>query len=127
MAPSKAVILCVDDENNALVLRRLVLEKAGYTVLTAASLAEALLVISTRPVDLVLSDQLMPGGTGTELARQVKAEYPNLPFVIISGVNELPPDSFHADLFVSKVEGPVAMCEKISSVLERYRQQDRIS
>ena len=119
MGPSKRVILCVDDEQNALVLRKLVLEKAGYGVLTAGSLAEALKVISTTSVDLVLSDQLMPGGTGTDLARQIKANHPSLPVIIISGVNELPPDATQADLFMSKVEGPVAMCEKISSLLER--------
>jgi CheY-like chemotaxis protein len=117
----------VDDESNALTLRSLVLEKAGYSVVTASSSAEALRVLATRAVDLVLSDQLMPGGTGTDLARQVKARHPNLPFVIISGVNELPPDSTCADLFLSKVEGPVAMCDKISGVLERFRAQNESS
>lgn len=124
MVPHKSTILCVDDEPNALMLRKLVLEKAGYSVVTAPSSSEALRVLSTKAVDLILSDQLMPGGTGTDLARQVKALHPNLPFIIISGVNELPPDSTYADLFLSKVEGPVAMCDKISGVLERFRQQN---
>jgi DNA-binding NtrC family response regulator len=109
----------VDDEKNALTLRKLVLEKAGYSVLTAGSLAEAMNVISSTPVDLVLSDQLMPAGTGTDLARQIKVKHPGLPIIIISGVNELPSDATEADMFMSKVEGPVAMCEKISSLLER--------
>src|SRR6185437_11780856 len=77
LVPSKSIILCVDDEPNALMLRRLVLEKAGYSVVTAPSSAEALRILSNTPVDLVLSDQLMPGGTGTDLARQVKARHPN--------------------------------------------------
>lgn len=125
MVPPKSTILCVDDEPNALMLRRLVLEKAGFTVVTAPSSAEALRVLSSTAIDLVLSDQLMPGGTGTDLAQKVKALHPNLPFVIISGVNELPPDSMRADLFLSKVEGPVAMCDKISGLLERFRQQSQ--
>jgi two-component system, OmpR family, response regulator CpxR len=125
LVPPKSTILCVDDEPNALMLRRLVLEKAGFNVVTAPSSAEALHVLSSTAVDLVLSDQLMPGGTGTDLARQVKELHPNLPFIIISGVNELPPDSLRADLFLSKVEGPVAMCEKISGLLERFRQQPK--
>ena len=119
MDPSKPVILCVDDEQNALMLRKMVLERAGYSVMTASSAAEALRLISTTPVDLLLSDQLMPGATGTELAREAKSVHPKLPVVIISGVNEMPPDADSADLFISKVEGPVAMCEKISSLLER--------
>jgi DNA-binding NtrC family response regulator len=109
----------VDDEKNALTLRKLVLESAGYQVLTANSVAEALRVISSTTVNLVLSDQLMPGGSGTDLARQIKTKWPALPVIIISGVNELPPDATNADLFMSKIEGPAAMCEKIASVLGR--------
>lgn len=117
MAQRNPVVLCVDDEPNPLVLRRLVLEKAGYQVLTAESLARALEVLSSSAVDLVLSDQLMPGGTGTELARQIKQLFPNIPVIIISGVNELPPDATSADLFMSKMEGPAAMCQKVASLL----------
>lgn len=120
MGLPKRVILCVDDEPNALILRKMVLERAGFSVLTANSLVQAIQVISSSPIDLVLSDQLMPGGTGTDLARQLKATHPTLPIIIISGVNEMPPEADQADLFMSKVEGPVAMCEKITSVLTRH-------
>jgi CheY-like chemotaxis protein len=116
-AHSNATILCVDDEENPLALRTLVLQKAGYRVLSAKSAAQALKILSSNKVDLVLSDQLMPGKTGTELAREIKTSNPNLPVILISGVNEIPPDASYADLFISKVEGPVAMCEKIASVL----------
>ncbi len=121
MSDSKRVILCVDDEPNSLVLRKLVLQKAGYEVVTASSALLALDVLASRQVDLVLSDQLMPGLTGTELARQVKTRWPSLPVIIISGVNEIPPDAAIADLFMSKVEGPVMMCQNISDVLTKYR------
>ena len=121
MSDSKPVILCVDDEPNSLVLRKLVLQKAGYEVVTASSAILALDVLASRQVDLVLSDQLMPGLTGTELARQVKTRWPSLPVILISGVNEIPPDAAIADLFMSKVEGPVMMCQNISDVLTKYR------
>src|SRR5690348_89887 len=58
-------ILCVDDEETPLVLRKFLLQKAGYEVLTARSAEEALAIASTSAVDLVLSDYLMPGTTGT--------------------------------------------------------------
>lgn len=121
MLDSKAVILCVDDEPNSLVLRKLVLQKAGYDVITANSAAQALEVLDSRQVNLVLSDQLMPGQTGTELARQIKSRWPSLPVILISGVNEIPPDAAIADLFMSKVEGPVMMCQNISDVLTKSR------
>ena len=117
-SPSKTTILCVDDEENPLTLRKLVLQRAGYEVLTASSANQALEILSSHKVDLVLSDLLMPGKTGTELAREIKTNTPSLPVILISGVNEIPPEASYADLFLSKVEGPMAMCEKIASVLE---------
>jgi len=113
------MILCVDDEMLPLTLRTLVLQKQGYQVKTATSASDAMQILETSRVDLVLTDQLMPGGTGTELARQVKLKIPAMPVVILSGVNEIPPDATHADLFISKVEGPKAMCEKIHTILSK--------
>jgi CheY-like chemotaxis protein len=113
-------ILCVDDEELPLVLRKLVLEKQGYRVVTAYSLAEAMQFLESNQVDLVLTDQLMPGGTGTELTKRVKKAWPGMPVILISGVNEIPPDAKYADLFISKVEGPAVMCQKIAGVLEAY-------
>lgn len=115
---AKTTILCVDDEENPLMLRKLVLQRAGYEVLTAGSVNQALEMLSAHKIDLVLSDLLMPGKTGTDLAREIKASTPGLPVIIISGVNEIPPEASYADMFLSKVEGPIAMCEKIASVLE---------
>jgi len=113
----KHVILCVDDEAIPLVLRKSVLEKFGYSVLTASSGAEALRLLESNRVDLVLTDMLMPGMNGTQLAREVKAKRPELPVVLYSGVNEMPEDASYADLFLSKVAGPVHMCTKIGEVL----------
>jgi CheY-like chemotaxis protein len=128
MPEDKTVILCVDDEENPLVLRKLVLEKMGYKVITAASAEQALGILSTRHVDLVLSDHLMPGATGTELARQIKAAWPTLPVVLLSGVNEIPADADSADLFLSKVEGPAVLRESIAAVLADYgRRRDHES
>lgn len=115
------MILCVDDETVPLTLRRLVLEKSGFQVIPAGSAAEALEVLKAQAVDLVLTDLLMPGLNGLELARKIKELTPALPIVLLSGVNEVPEDADCADLFLSKVEGPVAMCEKISAVLKKSR------
>ena len=112
------VVLCVDDEETPLILRKLVLQKAGYSVLTANSATEALEILSHERVDLLLSDQLMPGAVGTELARKVKAVYPQLPIIVLSGVNEIPADAGIADLFLSKVEGPEILCQNISRLLQ---------
>lgn len=117
MDQHKAVILCVDDELNPLTLRRLVLQKAGYEVLTASSGKEALELVNSRHVDLVLSDHLMPGMQGTELAQQLKERHPKLPVILISGVNELPAGSANANAFLSKIEGPDALCKEVAAIL----------
>ncbi len=117
MADRKSVILCVDDERNPLTLRRLVLERVGYAVLTATSAEEAMKLLAVNHVDLVVSDYLMPGVVGTELAKLVKTAYPAIPFVLLSGVNDIPDEASYADLFISKVEGPGMMCTKIAAML----------
>lgn len=119
MVHPRAVILCVDDEQNPLILRKLVLERAGYEVITASSAKEALDLADSRHIDLLLSDHLMPGTSGAELARQVKIKHPGVLVVLISGVNEIPPEAASADVFLSKVEGPDRLCEEIASVLTR--------
>ena len=122
---NKELILCVDDEENQLAVRKLVLESKGYEVLTAASGRQALGLLRQHPVDLVLSDHLMPGLTGAELARQIKAQKPELPVILISAVNEIPADAAYADLFMSKLDGPMAMCENIAAMLARVRSGSR--
>ena len=116
--PAKRSILLLEDsaETRAVLSRHLT--KAGYEVLTANSGKEALELAASRHVDLVLSDHLMPGMHGTELAQQLKAEHPKLPVILISGVNELPAGSAIANAFVSKSEGPDALCKEVAAILD---------
>lgn len=119
MATSDITILCVDDEDTPRTLRKLILQKQGYKVITAASGAEAL-DLDRIHINLVLSDQMMPGMTGTELTKSVKAARPSMPVVLISGVNEIPIDASYADRFVSKIGGPDLLFKTLAEVLEAY-------
>jgi hypothetical protein len=58
--------------------------------------------------------------TGTELTRAVKTAHPSLPVILISGVNEIPPDAVFADRFISKVGGPELLFTTVSEVLRAY-------
>lgn len=61
----------------------------GYAVLEAASAEEALrLVAKGEPFDLIITDHLMPGISGTALARQVRATRPGVPVLLVSGYAE---------------------------------------
>jgi CheY-like chemotaxis protein len=126
MVPSSITILCVDDEETPRTLRRLILQKQGYQVLTAASGVEALEVLDRANIDLVLSDQMMPGMTGTELTKSVKAVRPTMPVILISGVNEVPEDASYADRFISKVGGPELLFKTVVDVLTAYGHIDSV-
>jgi CheY-like chemotaxis protein len=118
---NKTAILCVDDDEIPRTLRKLILQKHGYEVITVSSSEEALEMLAERNFDLVLTDQIMPGMVGTELTKQIKSRMPQMPVVIISGVNQLPADVSYADRFISKIEGTEALLQALAEVLERYR------
>jgi hypothetical protein len=59
----------------------------------------------------------MPGLVGTELAREIKLRFPDMPVILISAVNEIPSGAVYADLFMSKLDGPLVMCRNVSAVL----------
>jgi CheY-like chemotaxis protein len=121
MTNNRPVILCVDDEESILRLRSLVLEKAGYTPIMASSPFAALEALASAPVDLVLSDYLMPDMDGVKLTRAIKARNPDLPVLLISGVNDFPPGAEIADGFLSKLIGPDLLCNEVSIALQRVR------
>ena len=120
MGAEGVTILCVDDEDIPRTVRSLVLRKQGYTVVTAASGKEAMELLEAGGINLVLSDQMMPGMTGTELTKSIKAARPSMPVILISGVNEVPADAKFADRFISKVGGPELLFRTVAEVLEEY-------
>ncbi len=77
-------VLVVDDEKNYLLVLEDLLEEEGYRVYTAASGAEGLELVKTKPIDTVLSDIKMPGMTGVEFFEQIKALDPDLPVILMT-------------------------------------------
>jgi two-component system response regulator HupR/HoxA len=82
-------VLIVDDEPlNRDLLRRLLYRE--YHVLEAADADAALVVLDGVPVDVVLCDQAMPGRTGTELARELRARFPRTVALLLTGYEDAP-------------------------------------
>jgi DNA-binding NtrC family response regulator len=106
-------VLCVDDEPNALLIRRMVLEKAGFHVLTASTVAEAMRMVRTERLDLVLTDYYLKGSTGGALARLIKKAQPQLPVAIYSGAADVPDDVRYADVFLAKAGGSGALIDSL--------------
>ncbi|UYY77526.1 ATP-binding protein [Sphingomonas sp. R1] len=97
-APRAAgIVLLVDDEDLVRASTADMLGDLGYTVIEAGSAKEALKLLDDglRP-DLLVTDHLMPGKTGPELARDVQLRLPRIRILIISGFAEL--DAVEADL-----------------------------
>jgi PAS domain S-box-containing protein len=94
-APAKAMrkltVLVVDDDPLVLANTAAMLEDLGHSASQAASGAEALEALRESPrVDLLVTDQIMPQMSGTQLVEAVRAQWPVLPAIIATGFAELP-------------------------------------
>jgi PAS domain S-box-containing protein len=78
-------VLVVDDDESIRKLVRDILEPLGYRVLTAAGGAEAMALFVGGPIDLLVTDVIMPGMGGKALADAARAEHPRLKVIFISG------------------------------------------
>ena len=95
-ASRKLCVLVVDDDPLVLMNTAAMLEDLGHDVLEAISGEQALRVLRRgNGIDLVITDQLMPGMTGTQLIAVIRSERPELPIILATGYSELqtPPDA----------------------------------
>jgi len=82
-------VLCVDDEPSILSALRRVLRVEGCRILTANSGAEALALLETEPVDVVVSDMRMPVMDGARLLAEVRARWPGTARVLLTGYADM--------------------------------------
>lgn len=82
-------ILLVDDEENILSALQRVLRRDAYRVLTCTSAKQAFDILALNKVQVILSDQRMPGCSGTEFFSQVKDMYPDTIRIVLSGYTDL--------------------------------------
>ncbi|MCB0356745.1 MAG: response regulator [Bdellovibrionales bacterium] len=85
-------ILIVDDEEDLRELFSQVLQAAGFDAHSASGGHEALKFLQEQEFSAVLSDIRMPNGDGVELLKNVKKNFPHLPFFIMSGYNDFSSD-----------------------------------
>jgi CheY-like chemotaxis protein len=87
--PSRRTLLLVDDEASILSALKRLFRRDGYHVLAATSGAEGLALLAQQPVDVILSDQRMPGMTGIEFMREARRLHPLTVRITLSGYTDL--------------------------------------
>jgi two-component system response regulator CpxR len=124
----KRTILCVDDNEQALSIRKLMLETRGYRVLACSNGQQALEAFKQGGVDLVLSDLQMPGLDGAELVDKIKDLSASTPAIIFSGKTRFYEKETRADLFLPKgMYAPIELLERIRIMLVKKRGPKRIA
>lgn len=89
MQNNKPTILIVDDDPVSLSLLSKLVEKLEYNVLVAPDGQQAIEALAAHPVDLVIGDYDMPHVDGLELLKKVKADYPRLPYILVTAYSNL--------------------------------------
>jgi two-component system cell cycle sensor histidine kinase/response regulator CckA len=118
-------ILVVEDDTTVRELTGRILENGGYTILTAGSAEKALEILANGgPVDLMITDMVMPGMNGMELSQEALQTRPDLPILFISGYTDDPgirlgvPDGLP---FLSKPFHPNELLSKVRDLLKKKR------
>ena len=88
------LILVIDDEAGVREFVRIALEKAGFEVKEAAGGEEGINFIRKNPVDLVITDIVMPDKGGIEILIDLRRDFPNLKAIVMSGKVNTESDSF---------------------------------
>ena len=118
----KRTILCVDDNEQSLSIRKVMLETRGYRVIACSNAQEALEHFRVGGVDLVLTDLVMPGVDGTRLIDEVKSVSPETPTILFSGKIRIYDRDTRADVFLPKgMYAPAELLERIRVLLIRKR------
>jgi CheY-like chemotaxis protein len=118
----KRTILCVDDNEQSLSIRKVMLETRGYRVVTCTGGEEALERFKQGGVDLVLTDLIMPGLDGSKLIDAVKNISPQTPAILLSGKVRIYDRDTRADVFLPKgMYAPAELLERIRLLLVRKR------
>jgi CheY-like chemotaxis protein len=121
MRPKKT-ILCVDDNEQTLSVRKFLLETRGYRVHTAINGQDAIALFSSTQIDLVLTDLSLPQMDGNALIGHLKEIAPEIPMILTSDLVRAGERPHRADAFLAKgCCSPADLIERIRIMSARKR------
>jgi len=123
----KRTILCVDENEQALSIRKIMLETRGYRVASCTRGEEALERFKQGGIDLVLTNMALPGLDGRRLINTIKAMSPQTPAILLSTKVRIYDHDSQADVFLPKgMYAPAELLERIRVLLIRKRGPKRL-
>jgi CheY-like chemotaxis protein len=118
----KRTILCVDDNEQSLSIRKIMLETRGYRVAACKNTEEALERFRVGDVDLLLTRLSMPGVDGSKLIAAIKEISPQTPAILLADKARTYDHGSRADVFLAKgMYAPAELLERIRILLVRKR------
>jgi|SRR6185437_285547 CheY-like chemotaxis protein len=115
-------ILCIDDEELGLLVRKMTLEAEGYEVTIAPDGPSGLQLFASQPFDLVLLDHSMPGMNGGQVAEEIRLRSPGTPIVLLSAYVTLPEEHIAmVDAYITKGESTDLLLTTIHSLIEKAK------
>src|SRR5262249_44053525 len=114
----KRTILCVDDNEQSLSIRKILLETRGYRVVACSNGSDALDRFKQGGVDLVLTDLAMPGVDPNQVIAEMKAISPETPAILLTGKNRTYDPDTRADVLLAKgMYAPAELLERVRLLL----------
>jgi CheY-like chemotaxis protein len=116
----RPVILCIDDEDLGLEIRKMVLEREGFSVLTAKDGVSGLSLFDTeQQIDAVVVDFAMPGMDGGQVAAILRKRKPDIPILMLSAYVALPEEVMRVvSVSATKGDGAFTLVEKLKELLQ---------
>ena len=115
----RPVILCIDDEDLGLEIRKMVLEREGFEVITARDGPTGLSMFDDHPVDAVVLDFAMPGLDGGQVAAMLRQKAPEIPILMLSAYVALPENVMRVvSESATKGDGAYTIVDKLKVMLQ---------
>ena len=118
----KRTILCADSNEQALSIRKILLETRGYRVVCCLRAEQALEALRDHPIDLIIADLILPDLDGARLIEAAKATAPQMPAILLSTRLNIFEYETKADVFLPKnSQSSAELLGHVRSLLVRRR------
>jgi CheY-like chemotaxis protein len=119
---SSGTVLCIDDDEVGLLVRKMTLEAAGFKVSTANGGKKGLELLTGSQFDLILLDHSMPEMNGGEVAEEISLRCPGVPIVLLSAYVTLPEEDVRrVDAYITKGDSTETLLAVVGQLIANGR------